>query len=148
MNTSIVLIHKSILMLKRINTIIKKLGIKQSTSVLVQTLKTHFFAKFCCKFVTFLRFVSFIALKHWKWLFPPALAVRSTQTLVEIYNKLLTLWIPNKFGIKIPYRGRWKKIAMLPVSCKTEGCCWSPEELKEEKYLKDITIFYVIIKFH
>ena len=37
-----------------------KLGIKQSTSVLVQLLKPHFFVKFFSKFVTFLRFFSFL----------------------------------------------------------------------------------------
>ena len=41
-----------------------------------------FFAKFCCKFLAFLH------KKCWKWLFWPSFGVRSTQTLVKIYNNL------------------------------------------------------------
>ena len=67
-----------------------KLWIKYSTSVLVQTLKKHYFAKFCTKFVAFLPFQLFSASLHkkcWKWLFWPAFGVRSNQTLVKINNK-------------------------------------------------------------
>ena len=42
-----------------------------------------FFAEFCCKILAFL---GFLHKKRWKWLFPPAFGVRSTQTLVKIYN--------------------------------------------------------------
>ena len=61
------------------------LGIKQSTSVLVQTQKNWvFFAWFWIKV---LHFLAFQHKKHWKLLFWPAFGVRSTQTLVEIFNK-------------------------------------------------------------
>ena len=63
-------------------------GIKQSTSsVLVQTLKKVFFAKFCFKFLAF--FFAFLHKKCWKWLFRLTFWVCSTQTLVEIYNNCL-----------------------------------------------------------
>ena len=39
-----------------IKEILAFLGIKQSTSILMQTLKNVFFAKFCCKFLAFLAF--------------------------------------------------------------------------------------------
>ena len=47
--------------------------------------KKLFFAEICCKFLAFL---GFLQQKRWKWLFRPAFGVRSTQTLVEIYNSL------------------------------------------------------------
>ena len=51
-------------------------------------LKNLFFAKFCCKFLAFL---AFLHKKCWKWLFWPAFWVRTTQTLVKIYNTLETI---------------------------------------------------------
>ena len=52
-------------------------------------LKKPFFVKFCCKFLAFFSFFSFFSffpLKTSKWRFRRAFGVRSTQTLVEIYN--------------------------------------------------------------
>ena len=62
------------------------LGIKHLTSVLVQTLKKTFFAKFCCKFLSFWHFFSFSAQKMLKMKIST-----STQTLVEIHN----IWLSS-----------------------------------------------------
>ena len=50
------------------------LGIKHSISVLVQSQKNLFFAKFCCTFFTFLLFFSFLPLTMLKKLFDQRLA--------------------------------------------------------------------------
>ena len=49
-----------------------------------ENLKNLFLAEICCKFLALL---AFLHTKCWKWLFQPAFGVRSTQTLVEIYNR-------------------------------------------------------------
>ena len=59
------------------------LGVKQSTSVLVQMQKTCYLLKFAANF---LLFQGFLHKKCWKCLLQPAFGVHSTQTLVEIYN--------------------------------------------------------------
>ena len=59
------------------------------------TFKKNYFAKFCIKFIIFFYvFSAFLHKKCWKWLFRPAIGVRSTLALVKIYNT------PTKFSYK------------------------------------------------
>ena len=62
-------------------------GIKHWTSVWVLTQKNVFLLNFTTNLLLFLRFSAFLHKKHWKWLFWLGFGMRSTQTLVKIYNK-------------------------------------------------------------
>ena len=66
------------------------LGIKQSK-------KNCFLLKFAANF---LLFSGFLQQKRWKWLFRPAFRVRSTQTLVKIYNMCVCKYLGSKDGEK------------------------------------------------
>ena len=81
------------------------MGIKHWTGILVQTKIPTFFAKFCIKFVTFLRFSGFLHKKCLKWLFQPAFGVCSNQMLVKI----------NNINPNIPFYGQHRK-QKLPSS--------------------------------
>ena len=64
------------------------LGIKHSTSIWMQTRKP-FFLNFPSMFLLFLPFSAFLH-KTLRSIFQPTFGVRSTQMLVEIYNKHLS----------------------------------------------------------
>ena len=77
--------------------LIKKGNLRSNHIIcLAKDLFIFFFPEFCSKFITFLRFFSIL---RWKLLFQPVFGVRSTQTLVEIYNILLFIHINNAFEI-------------------------------------------------
>ena len=59
------------------------LGSKTGDQRFGEMQKKQFFTEICCKILAFLRFFQ---QKCWKWWFRPTFGVRSTQTLVEIYN--------------------------------------------------------------
>ena len=64
------------------------LGIKHSTSTLVETLKNNFLLNFISNLLLF-GIVSFLAEKNEEWRFRLAFGVCSNQTLVKIYNSQL-----------------------------------------------------------
>ena len=66
---------------------------------------TQFFAKFCIKFVTFLNvFFTFLHKKCWKLLFQSAFGCCTPQTLFEIYNTHMKIFlIAPKVGFYIGF---------------------------------------------
>ena len=73
--------------------------IKQTTSILVQTKKKRFFARFCCKFVTFLRFFSFFAKNAENYYFDQRLGCAAPKCWSKYTTAILCRAAPAKCKI-------------------------------------------------
>ena len=79
---------------KIVRNIMFFLGIKHSTSILVQTKKKTFFAKFCSKFLTFLHFFSYFEQKCYTYIFRQRLECAAPKCWSK-YTTLECNWIES-----------------------------------------------------
>ena len=63
--------------------------------------KKLFWQTFAANLLLFCISKAFLHEKHWKWLFQPALGMRSTKALVEIYNKPVLVIVEIVFQIAL-----------------------------------------------
>ena len=71
---------------RKTRNLMQNVAKKNLTSVMVQTRENSFLRNFAANFLLFLPFYQIFAQKQWKSILQQAFGVRSTQTLVNIYN--------------------------------------------------------------